>query len=213
MKNIYLIQTETYLAKLQLDRDYGTLTIFDEPCISNGQDFVGANLYITSNELYTIGWYLDNNNYVTKTISDQKSAWENKQGYRKILLTTDSRLIKDNVQVIDDEFLEWFCQNPSCEEVEIESNYKVKSSTIQKHKEGKAGYEYYDYKIIIPKEEVKTSEEWQNLFPEAIVLNPDGWDRKNYHYSWYEEKITFTEYNRRLSQSTCKNSIPKEYPK
>ena len=34
--------------------------------------------------------------------------------------------------------------------------------------------------------------------------------RKNYDYSWYEEKITFTEYNRRRSQSTCKNSIPKK---
>lgn len=111
MKNVHLLQTETYPAKLQLDRDYGTLTILDEPCVINGQDFVGANLYITSNELYTVGWYLDNSNYVTKTTTKQESAWEHKQNWKKIILTTDHRLIKDGVQALDDEFLEWFIKN------------------------------------------------------------------------------------------------------
>ena len=50
--------------------------------------------------------------------------------------------------------------------------------------------------------EKKTSEEWQKLFPETVVHDPDGWDRKNFQYSWYEELITFSEYNRRLLQST-----------
>jgi hypothetical protein len=61
---------------------------------------------------------------------------------KKIILTTDQDLIKDGVQAIDDEFLEWFVNNPSCEEVDIE----------------KCGYmpeEPYDYKLIIPKEECK----------------------------------------------------------
>jgi hypothetical protein len=30
-------------------------------------------------------------------------------GYKKIILTTDPKLIADGVQSIDDEFLEWFC--------------------------------------------------------------------------------------------------------
>lgn len=119
MKNVHLLQTETYPAKLQLDRDYGTLTILDEPCVINGQDFVGANLYITSNELYTVGWYLDNSNYVTKTTTKQESAWEHKQNWKKIILTTDPRLIKDSIQAIDDEFLDWFCENPDCEFIPI----------------------------------------------------------------------------------------------
>jgi hypothetical protein len=42
-----------------------------------------------------------------------------KSNYKKIILTTDQDLIKDGVQAIDDEFLEWFVKNPSCEEVEI----------------------------------------------------------------------------------------------
>ena len=37
---------------------------------------------------------------------------------KKIILTTDKELIKDGVQAIDDDFLEWFVKNPSCEEVE-----------------------------------------------------------------------------------------------
>jgi hypothetical protein len=35
------------------------------------------------------------------------------------------------------------------------SNYRVKSGTIEEHKQGVAGYEYYEYKIIIPKKEPK----------------------------------------------------------
>ena len=67
----------------------------------------------------------------------------------KIILTTNKLLIKDGVQAIDNEFLEWFVKNPSCEEVEVKMN------------QGR----YFDYggnvhitnayKIIIPKEEPK----------------------------------------------------------
>ena len=57
-------------------------------------------------------------------------------------MTTDQDLIKDGVQAIGDEFLEWFVKNPSCEEVEIES-WQTK------------GEWDLDYKIIIPKEEPK----------------------------------------------------------
>jgi hypothetical protein len=60
---------------------------------------------------------------------------------KKIILTTDQDLIKDDVQAIDDEFLEWFVKNPSCEEVEIDKGYR--------------GIELFNYKIIIPKEESK----------------------------------------------------------
>ena len=35
-----------------------------------------------------------------------------------IILTTDQDLIADGIQSIDDEFLEWFVKNPSCEYVD-----------------------------------------------------------------------------------------------
>lgn len=48
----------------------------------------------------------------------------------------------------------------------------------------------------------KTSAEW-NKEDNWIILDPDGWDRKNYDYSFYEEKITKEEYTNRLYRSTC----------
>jgi len=38
---------------------------------------------------------------------------------KKIILTTDQDLIKDGVQAIDDDFLQWFVNNTSCEGVPI----------------------------------------------------------------------------------------------
>ena len=48
---------------------------------------------------------------------------------------------------------------------------------------------------------LKTSDEWAELL-DKIVFDPDGWDRKNFYYSWYEEKITREEFRLRLSEST-----------
>ena len=36
------------------------------------------------------------------------------------------------------------------------------------------------------KMELKTSEEWQRLC-KIEVLDPDGWDRKNFQFSWHEK--------------------------
>jgi hypothetical protein len=49
----------------------------------------------------------------------------------------------------------------------------------------------------------KTSDEWQKENPRTVVCDPDGWDRTNFQYSWFEEEITFEEYNKRLIHSTC----------
>lgn len=51
--------------------------------------------------------------------------------------------------------------------------------------------------------EVRTSEEWMDfLKPGARVLDPDGWDRQNFNYSWNEEPITSEEFENRFYQST-----------
>jgi len=36
------------------------------------------------------------------------------------------------------------------------------------------------------------------------ILDPDGWDRKRFTYSWYQECITEREYESRLAISTLK---------
>ena len=66
--------------------------------------------------------------------------------WKKIILTTDQELIEEGIQAIDDEFLEWFVKNPSCEFVEVKKGFE----------DGTAwGYNFLDYKIIIPQEESK----------------------------------------------------------
>jgi len=51
---------------------------------------------------------------------------------------------------------------------------------------------------------LKTSEEWaREDISGIVVLDPDGWDRSNYEYSYYKEKITHKEYKIRQMMSTC----------
>jgi hypothetical protein len=77
---------------------------------------------------------------------------------KKIILTTDQDLIKKGIQSIDDEFLEWFVKNPSCEEVEIVlENYKEDEWVDDDFGGEIYTFEYEKYKIIIPKEEPKLS--------------------------------------------------------
>lgn len=54
-------------------------------------------------------------------------------------------------------------------------------------------------------EEKKTSSEWKRLVLQKyrlMILDPDGWDRKNFQYSFFLEKISQMEFTQRLSRST-----------
>ena len=95
---------------------------------------------------------------------------ENKenQTFKKIVITTDQDLIKDGVQAIDDEFLEWFSsKNPTCEFVEI----------YQDKKDYGEFQWYSEYKIIFPKEkqkqilsEMMQEDEKSGLYDETLKL-------------------------------------------
>lgn len=110
------------------------------------------NINITSNEkIKGEDWCLD----IKSNIIHNNLAITNNS--KKIILTTDQDLIKDGVQAIDDEFLEWFVKNPSCKEVEV----KYQTTGL------KNGVWQYDYKIIIPKEEPKIGYNKQETLEEA----------------------------------------------
>jgi hypothetical protein len=64
---------------------------------------------------------------------------------KKIILTTDPKLIKDGVQAIDDEFLEWLVKNQSCEKVDI------KTINNKWHNEDGSVLSVNVYDLIIPK--------------------------------------------------------------
>jgi hypothetical protein len=109
---------------------------------------------------------------------------EHKPFYQKIILTTDQSL--DGVQAIQDDFLEWFVNNPKCEEVEVE---KIQFNPV--FEEDDLSYDemtaYYSYKIIIPKKQIISSEEDAKIFVDAINNAPEPNEKlkkafKNFKY-------------------------------
>jgi hypothetical protein len=146
MKKIRLIPTEK---PSRLFKDGEKLKLDIESYGVNNQ-----HIYITSDEdIKKDDWFLD---IISNTIHQAKQGTGVFNTRKKIILTTDQDLIKDGVQPIDDEFLEWFVKNPSCEEVE------VKSESSRKHGLWKPEYYPQIYKLIIPQEEPK-QEIWKNI--------------------------------------------------
>lgn len=52
----------------------------------------------------------------------------------------------------------------------------------------------------------KTSQQWvEELYPAGNpVVDPDGWDRKDFEYSWHQEPISRDEFEKRLMNSTLR---------
>jgi len=85
-------------------------------------DKVPQHIYITSDEEIKEGDWIICSMSIAPTQALKNEDYSLPNGWRKIILTTDQELGNDGVQAIDDKFLEWFVENPSCEEVEV---YKV----------------------------------------------------------------------------------------
>ena len=100
---------------------------------------------------------------------------------KKIVLCTDSELIKNGVQSIDDDFLEWFVKNPSCEFVEVDKEECQMWSLIGCNKDdvGCCKKPIKGYKPIIPQPKQETIEEvvkdlnyWKNNAEEDYLQVP-----------------------------------------
>lgn len=61
-------------------------------------------------------------------------------------------------------------------------------------------------KVELLDEVKKPSSEWIKSVGYEVI-DPDGWDRSNFQYSWYEEEITFGEFNNRLLSSTIRRIL------
>lgn len=49
--------------------------------------------------------------------------------------------------------------------------------------------------------EMKTSQEW--VYETGVtILDPDGWDRRNFFYSFHQQRITREQFDRRVAMST-----------
>jgi hypothetical protein len=175
MKNIHILPTDKPSANILLKKDDGTFQIFDTTFYNIWKahqefgDFSPSNatyqnIYITSDEEIKEGnWFIYEDELIHRDKGKIDSIWVNavKNG-KKIILTTDQDLIKDGVQAIDDEFLEWFVNNPSCEFVQVIDDENITDDGMNI---------YSIYKIIIPKEKPKqeTLEEAGKDFIENIM--------------------------------------------
>ena len=173
MKNLFLI--ETYKpSRLYLEDGTFKLTEYDYPNMYYAQN---QHIHITNSEEIKEG---------DRHLVWLRGKWEVLNympsiGYRKeclgkevckIILTTDKDLIKDGVQAIDDEFLEWFVKNPSCESVQVENTCLEERQCMCESNENclKDGY-----KIIIPQEEPKQKKDlayWKENAEEDYMKVP-----------------------------------------
>ncbi len=146
MKNIHILPTNKP-SRLAFDLDENFYLKSKEPQLFEFQNLVqNRELYITNEEeIKESGWY-EHNGVIFRAddVFDDGNNPNNSNPKvtdfnHKIILTTDQDLIKDGVQSIDDEFLEWFVKNSSCKRVEIRYTVDFNSKAV----------------IIIPKEEPK----------------------------------------------------------
>jgi hypothetical protein len=181
MKNIHLLPTDKpskifyiaenfHLEKGQLiePKSYHNVFITSDEDIKEGDCYLYKETFLdgtvkTEDQFKNSSWGISK---ATKGdipyIERAEKGRNTKNGLRgifKIILTTDQDLINDGVQAIDDEFLEWFVKNPSCESVEAVKEYKdgfgnwylFQEELFSDHFEPFA----LRYKIIIPQEEPK----------------------------------------------------------
>ena len=193
MKNIHILPTD----KPSRLFDDGIELYLGELKDRKGHPVTSYNIYITSNEEIKEGEYQLYNplgNFDNAKVSKAERLLQNDGRRKKIILTTDQDLIKDGVQAIDDEFLEWFVKNPSCECVEVEKEYITPLGDIVKTCYDN---ERLNYKIIIPKEESKNPNNQELMFHQ---------ERQEY---FYEDFI-----NGKLTTIWLgKDYIPNEEPK
>lgn len=164
MKNIHVLPTDE---PSRLFNCFGKLGIGDYVATRENIQVTNQHIYITNSEEIKEGdWCFYLNRFgggniicqAYKHFDDERMLYDDgtynrklgegitplNEDCKKIILTTDQDLIKDGVQAIDDDFLEWFIKNTSCEEVEVETFF-VPRKTIGNDS---------NYKIIIPNLEI-----------------------------------------------------------
>ena len=156
MKNIHVLPTDKpsrLFEIIQFNLSFDKTNYFSED-YKILHKYKNKHIYITSDEEIKLNDYViqinfeKTNTQIIQCVDEfQVRIANDKDGSftkKKIILTTDQDLIKDGVQAIDDEFLEWFVKNSSCESVEVLEAPKLIKMIDNEF-----------YKIIIPKEEPK----------------------------------------------------------
>jgi hypothetical protein len=159
MKNIYLVSTkESHLFYHDCTKKYSYKIDKYNQCKETKCKHP-QHIYITSDEEIKEGdWFVQvNTKKIIKHHPKNGLLLQPQSFDKKIILTTDQDLIKNGVQAIDDEFLEWFVKNPSCEYIEVVYGLftPMGRQVNPMHVAQNHSSCVWKYKIIIPKEEPK----------------------------------------------------------
>jgi hypothetical protein len=183
MKNIHVLPTD------KPSRFYSTAPTatkkegyaFGEHYIPNTRNmFSNHNIYITSDEEikdvrpHKGKWHLEKGQILNKLPTYLTDLPECKL----VIMTTDQDLIKDGVQAIDDEFLELFVKNPSCEEVKVELHVGSLRWSDSKN----------TYKIIIQQEEESKKETLEEIANKLSIKEAKDLDLFLKGIEWQKEK-------------------------
>lgn len=202
MKNIHVLKMDKpsrlHYSKVEYDERTTYKLILNKELSKCNDGLLSGqrNIYITSDEnIRKNDWIISTG----KLIKSSKSYCSNNEYGKKVILTTDEDLIKDGVQVIDDEFLQWFVKNPSCEEVEVvyglfnPSGRQLDPMNTNQNQ----SQSIWKYKIIIPdeqsnynmKQEILSEMKKQETLEEAAEesykfqqdpLSPDEYEHKEH---------------------------------
>jgi hypothetical protein len=182
---------------------------------------INNNIYIASDEeIKERDWYLvelfkitgESDGFYIEKCTKLDDVWCNnfdvistrhKDNCKKIIVTTDQDLIKDGVQPIPNEFLEWFVKNPSCESVQllrcpIEGLYTIiskeepKKETLEEVRKVERSDLYNKIHSIvrqIPREDVET---------DAMDASSCAYDIEQLFYKWQQEQLCNSEIIQRI---------------
>jgi hypothetical protein len=191
MKNIHVLPTDNP-SRLLKTIPKGNLIL--SKLITSGSHWENQNIYVTSDEEIKEGdyfWKPDCNMIF-------KAEYTPHKGCQKVILTTDQDLIKDGVQAIDDEFLEWFVKNPSCEEVEVGYGWIRLTETDNEGYWVSIPDKQFEMQQEEPKQEkMYSEEEVLELLQKALthkdnretgsLVTAQGEIRTANFYSWFEQ--------------------------
>jgi hypothetical protein len=188
MKNIHVLPTLQPSRLIKQKHD-----TIDRLCLADiatkRAEYKRFNLYITNDEeIGTDEYYfhLKNNEYYNSGRIEE--ADKDMKFWKKIIQTTDQDLIKEGVQPIYNEFLEWFVKNPSCEEVETESwSDNLNGIWLKK------------YHIIISEEESKQEDMITKIMQMDAKMAHDSLPKQE---TLEEAAIKYAEHNEFLSDRT-----------
>jgi hypothetical protein len=137
MKNVHVIPTDKPSRLWINNLLQGKLELSNDALVGSN---TAQHIYITNSEKPKSGDYAINVDNELVQLNQSTCIFYDS----KVVLCSDSDLIKDGVQSINDDFLQWFVKNPSCEYVEVKVEF---IQTPDNLKDG------FYYKIIIPQEE------------------------------------------------------------